>query len=608
MPRLRRSLRRTLFALLGAVVLTSALLVGALAASAPRLLSGGEHARTGAGLLFSNPREAAEEFQQAHRQFRASWAGIGALPEPARFPSLIPPFSWYIRLNKAAVYLGQAGEDAAALASSYPASTDSDDPAALLGAHSAALATLRSEQAARFTSLTRNLELASTELDRVPRWILPGKHRELAALKDQVRLATTSLPRALGLLAGVEATFTGTEPQTALIIFQNHGELRPSGGFMGSYAVVTGSGGRIRDFQFGDDIYRIDRALEANQLIPAPPYLQTITPWWGFRDSNIGQGFLQEIGPQVADFYELATGVRPVSILFTDLSILEDALRATGPVTLPGTDTELDSELVSTALTTYVEREYWNTAENRAANSPKSVIGELIPVLLHSLRGQPAAMRQVPGIIAQASARKSLQLWTETPALAEAAAPLFPVDAPAGADWLKVVNSNIGGKKSSRNVRQVVTMTEKRRHGWRERAVTITRTHEGSGVWPDDENRNYTELYLPPEAEVLERPEGKGGEQLLPEWKQAELGILGTRWPGETKREERWVRVGFWSTTSVAEQTEFTVQYRVPDTAEFRGPFTYLKQAGAEHETLRAFGYDGSVTRNLVLEKKRWFW
>lgn len=606
MYRLRRPFRRTLWIIGAVFLMAAALLVGALVATIPHFLKGAEVASEAAGQLITNPHAAADQFSSASHSFDASLAGLRELPEPAQFPSLIPPFSWYIHLNKAAVYLSRAGVAASSLAAAYPPIQASNDPGSLLAAHSAALGQLIDAHTDQLAALTTAIAQADSELSHVPSWALVTRHSELASLKTRIHELNTGLPQALSFIEEIRQALgkNDSSPHTALIIFQNDSELRPSGGFMGSYAVITGSSGVIRSFKLGTDIYTLDKNLTED--IAPPPELETISPTWAFRDSNVGAGFLPEIAPTVADFYSKEAGVTPDFLVFTNLAMLQNLLSITGPVTLPGTTTQLDHDSVGTALATYIEKDYWTTDANVAADAPKSIIGELIPVLLGKLRQTPHALQKIPGYVGQAVATKSLQMWSSNDGLESAVTNLFPSDTPPSGDWIKIVNTNLGGKKSSSNVSQDVVMTEKEQQGWENRTVTITRTHHGTGVFPDDENRNYMEIYLPPGAEVQQPPDGKGGENLLPDAIKTSYGLDNVTWPGETKRTDSWVRVGFWATTSIAEQTQFVLKYRIPDNLT-TGPLQYLKQSGAEQEHLKAFTFNGEVSANLSITKHRFF-
>jgi hypothetical protein len=602
--RTSRLYRRAMTVLFSVMILCSALLTGAFIATAPLVLQGVAQAEAGVKVLVHNPEEAAQAFTQAERTFKASLAGIRALPEPGMLPSLVPPFSWGVRLNKAAAYLSRAGGDAATIARHYHAQPSNDDPNTLIAAHAAEISKLVERDHQTLDSLQFNLEQANQELAHIPDWILT---KELKATKRKLHAATYQLPRARALYAGwQEALGKGSvEPVTALIIFQNDTELRPSGGFMGSYAVLTATNGTIRSFTFGKDIYALDKGLEARERIAVPDHLKTIALWWGFRDSNVGAGFLPDIGTQVAKLYGKAAGTEPRVIIFTDLSILEDILKITGPIQIPGSERVATSDNASTEITHVVEREYWEEEANRQANEPKQVINQMIPLVIQQLRGSSSAVSELPALISRATQRKSLQIWSSNDQLNLALDQIMPSDNALSGDWIKIVNNNLGGKKSSRNVHQEVVLEEQVKKNWLERTVKISRTHLGTGVWPDYENHNYTEIYLPAGAEVVESPLGKGGETLLPLAKQREWNLIGHVHDGEILPTQRWVRVGFWTTTSVAERTDFTLRYRLPRTEEFAGPFTYLKQAGARHETLEAFGYDALVEGNVVLEKRR---
>ncbi|MDO8663900.1 MAG: DUF4012 domain-containing protein, partial [Candidatus Wildermuthbacteria bacterium] len=62
-----------------------------------------------------------------------------------------------------------------------------------------------------------------------------------------------------------------------LLLFQNPAELRPTGGFPGSYGVVVFKDGRLQDFRV-DDVYNLDGQLK--ELYVPPLQLQHITPNW----------------------------------------------------------------------------------------------------------------------------------------------------------------------------------------------------------------------------------------------------------------------------------------------------------------------------------------
>ncbi len=73
------------------------------------------------------------------------------------------------------------------------------------------------------------------------------------------------------------------EDQHILILFQNPSEMRPAGGFLGSFGDLVINQANLKEIKV-DDIYNADRQLNL-KLIP-PQELQGITKNWGARDAN----------------------------------------------------------------------------------------------------------------------------------------------------------------------------------------------------------------------------------------------------------------------------------------------------------------------------------
>ncbi|MEK7076976.1 MAG: DUF4012 domain-containing protein, partial [Patescibacteria group bacterium] len=70
-----------------------------------------------------------------------------------------------------------------------------------------------------------------------------------------------------------------------LLIFQNPAEIRPGGGFIGSYADMTVKNGQLINLEV-QDIYWPDHPTNFKLKVVPPEPLQTITEDWGASDAN----------------------------------------------------------------------------------------------------------------------------------------------------------------------------------------------------------------------------------------------------------------------------------------------------------------------------------
>jgi hypothetical protein len=130
--------------------------------------------------------------------------------------------------------------------------------------------------------------------------------------------------------------------KTYLILFQNNMEIRPTGGFIGSYGLLTFDSGRLSDLTV-NDIYSADGQLNGHVEPPAPikNYLGEAN-WW-FRDSNWDPDF--PTSAQRAEwFLNKEVGKTVDGVVSIDLSPIKNILGEIGPVYLPDFNLNITSE------------------------------------------------------------------------------------------------------------------------------------------------------------------------------------------------------------------------------------------------------------------------
>ena len=120
--------------------------------------------------------------------------------------------------------------------------------------------------------------------------------------------------------------------KTYLILFQNNMELRPTGGFIGSFSLVKFSKGKMVDMPVYD-VYTADGQLKGYVEPPTPIRDFLGEANWFLRDSNWDPDFA--ISAQRAEWFlnkELEIGVD--GVVGIDLEIIRSLIKIVGPIKL----------------------------------------------------------------------------------------------------------------------------------------------------------------------------------------------------------------------------------------------------------------------------------
>ncbi len=189
------------------------------------------------------------------------------------------------------------------------------------------------------TSLKADLEDLYTKLSLLQ---VALKSKDLTSSFDDfapLKQATQKLPDlknrlqlGIALLNLLPQTIGESSPQTYLLLLQNNAELRPTGGFLQSYATFTFQNGKLLDFAVAD-FSSADAKLQGHVQPPAP-LKKYLTADWFARDSNFDPDF-RSSSLQLAWFFQKELNQNYAGFVGLNLFTLKDLLKATGPLTLP---------------------------------------------------------------------------------------------------------------------------------------------------------------------------------------------------------------------------------------------------------------------------------
>lgn len=450
---------------------------------------------------------------------------------------------------------------------------------------------------------------ANQELQAVAIDDLPEDKRE------KFLLVRTNLPLVLSVLDSLEKNevllkelLGGNGPRTYLFLLQNNHELRATGGFIGSYALVDVNDGIIRRF-FVDGIFNPDGQLKENIIPPKP--IQKISAGWSLHDSNWFPDFPTSAEKAIF-FYEKTGGPTVDGVVTLTPTVMQKLLRVIGPIALPQYGLVVDAENFIPVIQEQVEVKY-----DKELNEPKKVLHDMTQVLFErvfSLQERATSHRIAEALIDGLNEKHMLMYMRhpETQKLIDEVGWSGRV-LETGKDYLSVIHSNINGYKTDGVIDESIRHQAKiEDDGSIVNTVTITRTHKGGDTpyeWWNKVNADYLRVYVPKGSELIS---SQGTTWEFPE-APLDYERLGFKRDMDVVREETMMTVdkksgvrvsedagktvfGAWVYVSPKESVTVEYRYRLP----FRIDMEALKKDEGESYSILYQKQSGSIGSTLV--------
>jgi len=163
-----------------------------------------------------------------------------------------------------------------------------------------------------------------------------------------------------------------------MVLLQNNMELRPTGGFIGSFALVEFDHGRFINYNVFD-VYSADGQLKGHIEPPKPIRVYIDQAGWFLRDSNWDPDF--PTSAERAEWFlekELDTPVDGVVAI--DLNYIKDLVGILGPIELVDFDKTIDKNNLYDITQYEVENDFFpgsRKKENFLSSLAQSVVGKI---------------------------------------------------------------------------------------------------------------------------------------------------------------------------------------------------------------------------------------
>jgi hypothetical protein len=363
----------------------------------------------------------------------------------------------------------------------------------------------------KVTGLRTGLEAALPHLDRAAKEISlvsagalpPDIQGPVAAAQAELPEAAASARHAAEALALLQWMLGDDSQRRYLIIFQNNAELRATGGFIGSFAIMDLDRGVIEKIEIpGGGSYDLQGSLAARLVSPRPLHL--VRAGWEFQDANWFADYPTSAA-KLAWFLEKSGGPSVDGVIALNLRLMEQVLEVTGPIEMPEYNKTVDHRNFWYETQKQVELDY-----DREENKPKQFIADMAPKLIDRLLNadNTQAMR-LAAVMNEGLATKDALVWLRNPDRELDALKLgwSGQIKPAEGDYLSIVHSNIAGQKTDLVMQDRVDHSvQVMADGSATVTLTLERTHTGTkdALFTGVRNVDYVRFLVPHGSQLID--------------------------------------------------------------------------------------------------------
>ncbi|MDD4995364.1 MAG: DUF4012 domain-containing protein [Patescibacteria group bacterium] len=375
------------------------------------------------------------------------------------------------------------------------------------------------ESGPRIQEALVRIDLAISSFSRIPQDDLAKPLRDaIAPFADKLPEFKKQLTLAVPLVKILPELAGYPEPKNYLILLSNNAELRPAGGFLGTYGIFKVADGEILDLST-HDVYALDRQAESFLRVDPPPplvkYLKVNN--WYMRDANWSPDFAASAQKVLWFYSEEARGVAtrrgsplpeaPLinfnGVISVNPTVVADILSIIGPITIE--NQTFNSENFIDSLEYQVEVAFLSDGTPRSQR--KEIISLLSAEIIDKLFSLPA----VKWIDVLREAERGLEereiiVYENDPDIQESlefqnwAGRVRSTDG----DFLKVVDANLASLKTDPYVeRQIKYESWFEEDGALMARVNIHYKNTAGFSWKTTRYRTYTRVYAPEGSELV---------------------------------------------------------------------------------------------------------
>jgi hypothetical protein len=364
------------------------------------------------------------------------------------------------------------------------------------------------ESGPEFYGIKANIDLAILNLNRFNgNGFLSLINGKVDKLKEQLNYGSLLLSKVVPLTEILPYVAGYPGQSNFLIVFQNSDELRPTGGFIGTYGVMENKNGEIVNFDT-HDVYHMDMPIRDKlDIKPPAPIKEHMVDKWYMRDSNWSPDWPTS-AQNIEWFYNQEYNLLPPKdkvnqfggdfhgVIGITPKFVTGLLDIIGPIIVEGE--EYNSENFHKLLQRRVEQKYVELGVSDWER--KDVIGDILKILKTKFFDLPAnRWGETLSIIENSFIGKDILLYFNDERLQDYIKFLNwnGEIVESDSDYLMVVDANLGSFKTDAVVKKKIEYKLEHNDKNLFSILNLNYAHQGGFDWRTTRYRSYTRVYVP---------------------------------------------------------------------------------------------------------------
>lgn len=310
-------------------------------------------------------------------------------------------------------------------------------------------------------------------------------YNSFSLISGEVPFLRKSIEDLIVFLNNLEKIVGRDSVKRYLILFQNNNEMRPTGGFLGTYAEIDFQEGKIKNFIMpSGGTYDLAGHLSVSLAPPAP--LLIAYPKWQFHDANWFPDWPTS-AKKLVWFYERSGGTTVDGVIVINAEFLPQILEIIGEIKISEHEIVInqDNFIIEVQKAIDLERQELAKQEDpreRPEKGPKQILVDLMPLMIKEFLSLDSShLLEVVKTFNQGLMEKKILFYFNDPQIASFFSDrnLSGEIKKSSLDYLMINVANVNGVKAEEKIEQnifynleinrdgsmIANLTVKRKHG-----------------------------------------------------------------------------------------------------------------------------------------------